>query len=342
MSELKVRLENFMAVRTAELESKNQIVLLVAPNRAGKTQILLLIYSILWSIWRSRKEKSRGMQKFLQQKLKNTLLLKKVNDAITWNKGKSKVEFQVGESKFNLQITEKKIKFEESVSEKEGLSVRNPVYIQPAGLGDYYKGIFSLKKYYPHWKLISEAVTDLITDLLVVADEKASDSEETERLTHEFERLFKAKFFIQNERIFVQEKRRKYGIERTASGLKSLSWLYLTVRYGLLEEFLFLDEPEVNLHPEYIDKLVKFIVEASEGRKIFISTHSDYLLESMNKYILKRGLKVDVWTGYLTEDGAVFESQEADRNHLIDTTPLNETYRQIVKELFEYEEDIEL
>ena len=222
------------------------------------------------------------------------------------------------------------------------MPVRNPVYIQPAGLGDYYKGIFSLKKYYPHWKLISEAVTDLITDLLVVADEKTNDSGEIERLTREFERLFKAKFFIQNERVFVQEKRRKYGIERTASGLKSLSWLYLTVKYGLLGEFLFLDEPEVNLHPEYIDKLVKFIVEASEGRKIFISTHSDYLLESMNKYILKRGLKVDVWTGYLTEDGAVFESQEADRNHLIDTTPLNETYRQIVKELFEYEEDIEL
>ncbi len=331
-----------MAVKEAYLESKNPIVVLVAPNRTGKTQILLLLYSILSSIWRAKVENSKTIRKIFHQKFKNTLLLRKAGEAITYNKESSRIKLQFNSSSISFQISKSEINFrEEKILNSDKERIENPIYIQPAGLGDYYKGIFSLKKYYPNWNLISEAITDLLTDLLITSNERV-DSSEVSNFTEIFERLFGAKFFIQNERIFVQEKGRKYGIERTASGLKSISWLYLIVKYNLLKEFLFLDEPEVNLHPEYIDKLTSYLIKLSEGRKIFIATHSDYLLESLNKYILKGKVKVDVWNGYLTEEGAIFESQEANEENLIDTSPLNEVYRRIVKELFEYEEEIGL
>lgn len=340
MAELSLKLRNFMAVKEAELESKNSIVFLVAPNRAGKTQILLLIYSILWSLWRAGKE-GKDIDKFIRKKIKDTLLLKKISDAVAWNRDKSSVEFSFKGLNIDFEISNRGLKLAKKAQVVESpVLFKSPIYVQPAGLGDYYKGIFSLKKYYPSWKLISEATTDLITDLLVVSDSEINGIKELEPLVDEFEELFKAKFFIQSERIFVQEKGKRYGIERTASGLKSLSWLYLIVKYGLLGEFLILDEPEVNLHPEYIDRLCKFIVEASKDRKVLISTHSDYLLESMNKYILKRRISVDVWTGYLTDEGAVFESRVATPDNLIDTTPLNATYSEILKGLFEYDGEI--
>ena len=219
---------------------------------------------------------------------------------------------------------------------------KSPLYIQGAGLGDYYKGIFSLKKYYSGWRLVTQATTDLLNDLFIVASEESQPDEKNNKLIEEFEKLFKTRFFVQNERIYIQEQGRKSIIERAASGLKSLAWFYLILRYNLLGEFLFIDEPEVNLHPEFIDKLTSFLYELSKGRKIFVSTHSDYLIESLNKFIQKHKLRVDVWQGLLEKDGAIYNHYKADSDTLIDTTPLNETYAKIVKELFAYEDNLRL
>jgi len=96
------------------------------------------------------------------------------------------------------------------------------------------------------------------------------------------------------------------------------------------------------LHPEYIDKLSELICKLSENRKIFVSTHSDYLLESLNKFIKRKNLKMDLWIGFFEEDRAVYEYKIVDKDNLIDTTPLNETYMRIVRELFGYDKGVEL
>jgi len=162
--------------------------------------------------------------------------------------------------------------------------------------------------------LVSEATTDFLHDLFILASEGVETNKENEKLIFLFEKMFQARFFIKNERVYVQEERRSYGIEKTASGLKSLSWLYLILRYNL--EILFLDEPEVNLHPEYIDKLAKFIYELSIDRKVFVSTHSDYLLESFNRFVKNSDLRVDVWVGTVDRSGAVYESVVVDKENI--------------------------
>ncbi len=221
-----------------------------------------------------------------------------------------------------------------SFNSSSNKSIERPVYLQVAGLGDYYKGIYSLGKYYSKWKIISEAIKDFIEDIFIVSGEKTHLSIKERELISLFEKLFSSKFYIQNQKIYIHEKRRRYGIEKTASGLKSLSWYYLILRYNLIGSVLFIDEPEVNLHPVYIDKLAYFLYKLSEGRKIFIATHSDYLLESFNKLMSKNDFKIDVWEGVLKEDGAFYSSYEADKDNLIDTSPLTEVYLNILKEGF--------
>jgi len=346
MFKLAIDIENFLAVKRTKVRSNNNIVFIIAPNRAGKTQIMLFLYTFFWSLWREQKE-NKPVFSGINSKLKNVFLVKKLKELISWGTNYCRFSVKIGDKyEYLFYQDKKKDKLEKLGTEfsfpKEVNLSKSPIYISPAGLGDYYKGIWAIKKYYENWRLVSEATTDLLHDLFILASENIEPAEKNEKLISIFESMFQAKFYIKNERVYVQEKGRNYGIEKAASGLKSLAWLYLILKYNLLGEIIFIDEPEVNLHPEYINKLAEFIYKLSKNRKIFIATHSDYLLESFNKFIKSKNLTVDVWIGRLDKDGAIYEGITVDKDNLIDTTPLNEVYIKIVKELFGYDKEIEV
>lgn len=336
---LLLELKNFLSIKEAKLSSSSNVVFILAPNRAGKTQILYLIYSYLWALWKQTRDQKENLKQLFPRKAKSVFLVRTVKDLISWSTQRAEVSISLQYKDFKTNL-----KWEIFKDKKDILAVENvknpniekaPIYIAPAGLGDYYKGIWALKKYYPTWRLVSHATTDLLEDLFIVASEDVELSEENKKFIQRFERIFEVSYFIQNERIFIKEKGKTYGIEKTASGLKSLVWLYLIFKYDLIGDFLLLDEPEVNLHPQWIDQLVELIDLISQRRKVFIATHSDYLVESYNKYLKKKNKTADVWIGFLTSEGAKYEGFKADKEHLIDTTPLNETYLKIVEELFE-------
>ena len=340
MLKFSIELENFLAIKSAKLRSDNNITFIIAPNRAGKTQIMLLLYAFFWNLWYEGRSGTKEDLKFSDfiSKIKKVFLINKTEELISWGKKESKATISFSDSEFSFSI--KKGKHENIISKGSFKNInftKSPIYLSPAGFGDYYKGIWAMKKYYENGKLVSAAITDLLYDLFIMSSDYAETQTENEKLLKEFQKLFQAKFYIKNERIYVNEKDKSYSLEKSASGLKSISMLYLILKYNLLGEILFIDEPEVNLHPEYIYKLANFLFKLSQNRKIFIATHSDYLLESFNKFIKERNLKVDVWVGKLDKEGAVYHGEVADANNLIDTSPLNEVYLNVIKELFGYD-----
>ena len=80
----------------------------------------------------------------------------------------------------------------------------------------------------------------------------------------------------------------KISIQQTASTIKSIASLVLFLRYKARSgSTLFIDEPELNLHPDnqrLIARIIAQIVNA--GIKVFISTHSDYIIRELNTLIL--------------------------------------------------------
>ena len=56
---MNLQIENFLAVKKANIKINNNIVILIAPNRAGKTQILQLLYGIFWCIWKIKKDNKK-------------------------------------------------------------------------------------------------------------------------------------------------------------------------------------------------------------------------------------------------------------------------------------------
>lgn len=338
-------ISNFLSIERANLISKNKLVFITASNRAGKTQILYFLYTFFWTLWKCQREiavlKEKNRSKVINlfwetfhTKLKETFLLKNLTELISWNNNSCELvltfdEFQPfifyqtkEQQGKNIVNYDKNNDILFSIINKFSLN-KSPIYVSSSGLGDYYKGIWAIRKYYSGSLIIPEPITDLLNDLFIVSSHKYDEhkgksnfSNKDKNLLNFFEEKFQVQFFIENNTIKVREiaKKKVYTLEKAASGLKTLSWLYLILKYNLLGKILFLDSPEVNLSPEYLYLLSEFIVKLAQTReiKIFIATHSEYLLQSLYYFIAREGLNIDLWIGKIEKGQASYISYESD------------------------------
>ncbi|MGK3969204.1 AAA family ATPase [Sorangium sp. So ce118] len=73
-----------------------------------------------------------------------------------------------------------------------------------------------------------------------------------------------------------------------SSSVKSLAGLSLFLRHiGQMDDFLIIDEPELNLHPDNQRRVARVLARlARAGVKVLISTHSDYVIRELNNLIM--------------------------------------------------------
>ena len=78
------------------------------------------------------------------------------------------------------------------------------------------------------------------------------------------------------------------SIRNSASTIKSLSSLVFYLRYFVqYGETLFIDEPEINLHPDNQIKIARILAKISNlGINVYVSTHSDYIIREFNNLIM--------------------------------------------------------
>lgn len=107
---------------------------------------------------------------------------------------------------------------------------------------------------------------------------------------------------IKNDFIFRQEDG-EYSLKNTASGVKQIGILQILLENRFLREdsFLFIDEPEINIHPEWQVKLAEILVLMVKelNIRVYINSHSPQFIEAIEVYSGKHGL-VDESTFYLS------------------------------------------
>lgn len=85
----------------------------------------------------------------------------------------------------------------------------------------------------------------------------------------------------------------KFAIQRASSSVRSLLMLNYYIHHrALVGDILMIDEPELNLHPNnqiLIGRLISLLVNA--GIKVFITTHSDYIVREISNCIMLNSLK---------------------------------------------------
>jgi predicted ATPase len=79
-------------------------------------------------------------------------------------------------------------------------------------------------------------------------------------------------------------------LEKSSSGIKSNAWLGIWYKHRLTDKYqrhLFIDEPELSLHPDnhiYMARLIAKSINA--GIKVTIATHSDYIFRELNTLVM--------------------------------------------------------
>lgn len=84
----------------------------------------------------------------------------------------------------------------------------------------------------------------------------------------------------------------KFLVQRASSSVRSLLMLnYYVLHRAQVGDILMIDEPELNLHPKnqiLIARLLTLLVNA--GIKVFITTHSDYIVRELSNCIMLKNL----------------------------------------------------
>lgn len=110
--------------------------------------------------------------------------------------------------------------------------------------------------------------------------------------------------FNRNRFTYVSENSEPIRMEDTASGIKQIGIVQLLLsNYKLKKDsFLIIDEPEVNLHPEWQIKFAEILVLLAKDLNItiYINTHSPMFMEAMSLYSEYYDLLEDTFV-YLTE-----------------------------------------
>nr|WP_295605110.1 AAA family ATPase [uncultured Methanobrevibacter sp.] len=123
------------------------------------------------------------------------------------------------------------------------------------------------------------------------------------------------------ELFFVRENGFKTHMKNTSSGVKQVAIIQTLLNNNELEpnSFLIMDEPEVNLHPEWQIKFAKILVLLVKelDLSIYIASHSPFFIEAIELYSQYYGL-IDESYFYLTQkaEGYQYDIVSVDSNNL--------------------------
>lgn len=145
----------------------------------------------------------------------------------------------------------------------------------------------------------------------------------------------------------------KLPIHLTASVVKSLSSLVIYFRHIAKEgDFIIIDEPELNLHPDNQVIIARIIAKiVNKGFKVLVSTHSDYIIRELNNLIMlhkntelvkKYNLSEDSLLNYTKIDAILFQYQQRKSVRLkVDETGFEvETIDKTINELNERAQEL--
>ena len=134
---------------------------------------------------------------------------------------------------------------------------------------------------------------DFIRDIFDIHSKKTSPLlKEHPEFAKDLKNLLGGEIKVINDQIFfVFKQARKNQIiplYLSSSAVKSLLDLNFYIKHLAKEgDILFIDEPELNLHPVNQRKMARLFVRLIKaGIKVFITTHSDYIIKELNNLII--------------------------------------------------------
>jgi predicted ATPase len=148
------------------------------------------------------------------------------------------------------------------------------------------------------------------SDLAAALQTIAELGDEAE-LREEIERAFSgASLIINHDKGLFAVQLKMPGLNRPleATELSDGTLRYLCLMAALMSPrpptLLALNEPETSLHPDLLNGLARMIVRASKNSQLWITTHSSFLAESIERYSGEHGINLELSNGETVVIGA--------------------------------------
>lgn len=148
-----------------------------------------------------------------------------------------------------------------------------------------------LTKAYKDYALPVKANVDFTRELESLVKKNSFIAEKHPSVLVDFADIIGGEYTVTNEDIlsFIPKgKRIKLSMDESSSAVRSLLDLGFYLRHVAKQgDLLMVDEPELNLHPENQRRVARLFARLLNlGVKVFITTHSDYIIKELNTLIM--------------------------------------------------------
>ncbi len=337
---MKVEFLNFGPVERAVLEIK-PLTLIAGVNQSGKSYLLRTLYSILEPGYSfeeniNRRNRKRNLKE-IEKKLRWVFQIGELGELV--NNFTKKPDAQItifGKNQVNITIkkeSKRKLIYncEEIILDIE---VNKVNFIASPVVLDLVKGMATYREFYPNNYGVPDIYWDIVRDLRNVG---RADSPQLESIGKKIQKIIGGYFKYTDKEGFVFVKKgKKFNVNITATGIKILGIIQLLIERDCLRKqtMLFLEEPEVHLHPGLRFKLLEILKELiKHGVYIVLSTHSPEIVAYV-EYLIN--------TNKLAPEECFFLFLEMDKNMLCssgkstnDPQILNKIMMSLTEDFFE-------
>jgi predicted ATPase len=278
-----VQFKQFTVFKEARLDFCDGINVFIGANATGKSHVLKILYAIM----KTRQQVGKGMDSFkpyperaLQKKVVGVFRPDDGNPGRLIRRAPGRKSAEIKASIHNKETVIRLTSLGNLSLQGLDLSLFIPcIFIPSREVLAMYEGF--MHAYQERELSFDETYFDLCL-ALSGRPVKGPRKTETNKLISPLEKLLGGHVRLEGERFYLQSEESAGKIEAhlMAEGWRKIACLAHLISNGTLESngVLFWDEPEANLNPDLVTKVVDILRHlASQGVQVFLATH-DYLL----------------------------------------------------------------
>jgi len=341
---MKIVIENFGPIRKFEFDASKKLYLIYGENNVGKSYAATLIYLII-KRFRNMVDNNipgnmhmKDFEFFLNESLKNTFSqnLKDLQNKFSQKELSFSIFDDIFEAVLKLNENILTLDFENFIycGEKPPffycIEAPSDCYIEthflPASKTGLYEGMSSFNSIFAEFSkfrrsfrdnsikipTLTEPMSDYFLKISSIQGNEKSDFAKTIKKLESDVLKGKIAFNKFSKKVEFLEKntKLKFNLWQTSSMISELSLLTAYLKYVVHKNsLLFIEEPEVHLHPKTQVALMEIFTElANQDLRLFITTHSDFMLQKLTNLILSKKIKpsdVEICHFVWTDEGSI-------------------------------------
>jgi AAA15 family ATPase/GTPase len=177
-----------------------------------------------------------------------------------------------------------------AIFEKELNFARNRLLEEIAEADKNINPIELLLKDYQDYSLTIKTNVDFIRELRPIIKKSSFIAENHRDILNDFADIIDGDYIVTSSGVYYvpKGKRVKLSMGESSSAVRSLLNIGFYLKHeAQLGDLLMVDEPELNLHPENQRRVARLFARlVNLGIKVFITTHSDYIIKELNTLIM--------------------------------------------------------